>query len=184
MGGENLEAADSAIETLEPDRPEIPQFEHLAEELARSGGDHNSPGGGNFLQPRSQVRRFADHSLLARRALADEIAHDHEARRDPNPRCKRLPGWCAEPLDRLNDRQARLYGALGIILACTWPTEIGQHPVTHQLGKLPADACDLTCNSVLICVQDSRMSSGSRWDESAVDPTRSTNMTVSCRRSA
>ena len=37
------------------------------------------PGAGQRLQPRRQVRRLADHRLLAGRAFADEIAdHDHD----------------------------------------------------------------------------------------------------------
>ena len=86
-------------EALEPGRPELAQLEHPAEQPARAVGDHDRAGRGRRLQPRGEVRGLADHRLLPRRALADQVADDHEAGRDADPRRERLarPAWRARP---------------------------------------------------------------------------------------
>ena len=106
------------------------------------------------MQPRRQVRGLADHRLLPGRTLADEVAHDHKAGRDADPRRERLPVRRGEPADRLDDRQARPHGALGLVLVRAGPAEVGQHAVTHQLGHVPVDARDLAGDRVLVGAQD------------------------------
>ena len=141
-------------EALEPGRAELAQLEHLAQEPARAVRDHHGAGRGRLLQPRRQVRGLADHRLLAGRALADEVAHDHEAGRDADPRRERLPGRRGEPADGLGDRQARPHGALGLVLVRPGPAEVGQHAVAHQLGDVPVEARDLARDRVLVGAQD------------------------------
>ena len=141
-------------------------------------------GRGRLLQPGGQVRRLADHRLLPGRALADEVAHDHEAGRDPDPRRERLPGRGGEPGDGLDDRQAGPHGALGLVLVRPGPAEVGQHAVAHELGDVPVEARDLARDRVLVGAQDLAHLLRVEPAESAVEPTRSTNITVSCRRSA
>ena len=47
---------------------------------------------GQGLQPRRQVRRVADHRLLARRAFADQLADDHRAGGDADTGRERPAG--------------------------------------------------------------------------------------------
>ena len=52
---------------------------------------------GERLQPGREVRGLADHRLLPRRALADQVADHDEAGRDPDPRRERLARRRGEP---------------------------------------------------------------------------------------
>ena len=80
---------------------------------------------------------------------------------------------------------ARPHRALGVILVRLRIAEINQHAVTHVFGDKPAEAAhgvgDSTADSAEMT---SRRSSGSMRAESAVEPTRSQNITVTWRRSA
>ena len=62
--------------------------------------------------------------------------------------------------------------------------EIDEHAVAHVLRDEPAKALHGLGDAVLIGGDDLRRSSGSMRAESAVEPTRSENITVSWRRSA
>ena len=113
-----------------------------------------APGVGRLLQPRRQVRRLAHHRLLAGRAFADEVPHDHEAGRDADPRSERLSGRRGQLADGLGNRQTRLHGALRLILVRPRPAEIGEHAIAHELGDVTLETSDLTRHGVLIGAQD------------------------------
>ena len=151
---ENLEAAHRTSEAFERSRPERAQREHLTQEPARAIRDHHGAGHGRLLQPRREVRRLADHRLLARRALTDEFAHDHEAGRDPDSRRERLSGRSGEPANGRGNRHTRSHGTLGVVLVRAGPAEVGQHAVPHQLRHMPIDARDLAVDRVLVSAQD------------------------------
>ena len=72
---------------------EVDELEHACRAGAASVGDDDRAGLGQLLQARRQVRGLADHRLLARRTLADEVADHHEPGRDrrPAPRAARCP---------------------------------------------------------------------------------------------
>ena len=57
-------------------------------------------------------------------------------------------------------------------------------PVAHVLGDKAVKAANGLGNAAVIRADQSRRSSGSSREASAVEPTRSQNITVSCRRSA
>src|SRR5947199_10646014 len=73
---------------------------------------------------------------------------------------------------------------LGIVFMRLWIPEIDQDPVAHiardEAREAPYDLGHLAIISAPI---RSRRSSGSRRTDNAVEPTRSQNITVSCRRS-
>ena len=83
-GGERLGEAPQAL------RAEVGQLEQAAQEPARRLADDHAARLRERLEPCREVRRLADHRLLLRRALADQIADHHEARRDPDPGGERL----------------------------------------------------------------------------------------------
>ena len=62
--------------------------------------------------------------------------------------------------------------------------EINQHAVAHILGDKAAKPADGVGDAAVIGTDDLARSSGSNRVDSGVEPTRSQNITVSCRRSA
>jgi hypothetical protein len=73
------------LNALEPLRPESLQAEQAADQAPGSVGHDHAAGLGQGLEAGGQVRRLADDGLLARRAFADQLAHDHEPGRDTDP---------------------------------------------------------------------------------------------------
>ena len=82
---------------LDLDRAEILVVEQPAGQPPRARRDHHRPRLGQRLQPRREVRRLADHRLLLRRALADQIADHHEPGGDPDPHLQRRPRAVSSP---------------------------------------------------------------------------------------
>src|SRR6185312_451760 len=63
-------------EALELVAAEAGALEELADELPRARADHHGARLGQRLEPRGEVRRLADHALLAPGALAEQVADD------------------------------------------------------------------------------------------------------------
>ena len=178
-GGERLG------EALEALRAEVGQLEQPADQPARRLADHHAARRRERLQPRREVRRLADHGLLLGRALADQLADHDQAGRDADPGRQRLARRrrpaAASAVDQ---RQPGPDRPLGVVLVRLRPAEIGEHAVAHVLGDVAAPALDHLGAGVLIGADHPPMSSGSSRAASSVEPTRSQNSTVSCRRSA
>ena len=83
-------------EALEALRAEVGQLEQPADQPARRLADDHAARRRERLQPRREVRRLADHGLLLRRALADQLADHDQAGRDADPRRQRLAAGVAE----------------------------------------------------------------------------------------
>ncbi len=66
-------------------RRERRQLERGADQLPRGLGDHHLARLGHALQPGRQVGRLADHGLLLRRSLADQLADHDEPGGDADP---------------------------------------------------------------------------------------------------
>jgi hypothetical protein len=69
-------------EALDGVLAEVAQAEAIAEQPPRHRAHNDAAALGEALQPRGQIRRVADDRPLLRRALAHEVADDHEASRD------------------------------------------------------------------------------------------------------
>ena len=132
------------------DRAEIGVFEQPAGQPPRARRDHHRAGLGQRLQPRREIRRLADHRLLLRRALANQIADDHQPGADPDPHLQRRPRRRVEPGHLLHELQRRAHRALGIVLVGPRIAEISQHPVAHVLGDKAAAAPDHLGNAAMI----------------------------------
>jgi len=76
------------------------------------------------------------------------------------------------------------HGALCVIFMGLRIPEIHEDPIAHILRYKTADALHRFCDARLIADMTSRKSSGSMRADSAVEPTRSENITVTWRRSA
>ena len=85
-------------EALHLDGAEIAVLEEIADQPPRARGDDDRVRLGQGLQPGGEVRGFADDRLLLRRALADQIADDHQPGRNPDARLE-LGGFDIEAND-------------------------------------------------------------------------------------
>jgi hypothetical protein len=119
------EGPDRLADALELVLAKVREREPRPEQPPRRIGDHDVAGRRNPLQARRKVRCVADHGLLLRGTLADQIAHDHEAGRYRDPRGQRLARRVAQLPDRRRDRQPGPDRALGLVLMRARPAEIG-----------------------------------------------------------
>ena len=143
------------------------------------------PGVGQRLQAGGEVGRLADHRLLLRRSPSP-IRSPTTTRPVAIP-TRAASGWPAgrrESGHRLDDREPGAHRPLGVVLMRLRPAEIGQHAVAHELGDVALEARDPPAQRVLVGAHDVAHVLGVEAAESAVEPTRSTNITVSWRRSA
>ena len=136
----DLEHRDRFGEPLERLGPEVGQREQAADQAPGARGDHHRAGFGERLEPRREVRGLAEHRLLLRGALPDELAHQHLAGRDADPRRERHVAADGELGDRFGQLQTGTHGALGIVLVRARKAEVGEHPVAQEAGDVPAPA--------------------------------------------
>jgi hypothetical protein len=80
---------------------------------------------------------LADHAAFLRRTLADQVANHDDAAGDAEPHRERPRQ--VQDADRIDDRKARPYRALRVILVRLRITEIDQHPVAHVFGDKAAE---------------------------------------------
>ena len=129
-------------DALEVLGPEVLQLEEVAEKPARALGDDDHVRLGDPLQPRREVRRLADDAALLRLPRADEVADDDQPSRDPDAHLQRRTGHSDELRRRLDDGQAGLHGAFGVVFVGLRITKIGEHAVAHIFGDKAAVALD------------------------------------------
>src|SRR6516225_289726 len=120
-------------DALDLDRAEIAIVEQIADQTARARGDDDSVRLGQSLQTGSEVGCLAHDQLFLRRALADQIANDHEPGGDADARLQR-DGTDIEAADRIDNAQPRPDSMLCIILMRARVAEIDHDAVAHILG--------------------------------------------------
>ena len=147
-------------------------------------GNDDHPGLGRALEACGKVRRIAHHRLLLCRPFADKVADDHKAGGDADPSRHGLACGLGQSADRCYHCEPCPNRALGLVLVRPGPAEIGEHAIAHQLGGEASPLADLARHGILIGPQDIAHLLGIEPSDSAVEPTRSTNITVSWRRSA
>ena len=103
----------------------------------RGGGDQNRAGFSSRLHPRGDIGRVAENVGL----LAGARANHHRARIDPDP-CGELwmRGLFVELRDRVEDRETRTRGTLGVVVMCLGIAEVGHHAVAKILRDITAEA--------------------------------------------
>ena len=135
-------------ETLDVDHAQVRTLEQVADEAAGALGDDDAAGLGQGLQPGGQVRRLADHRLLASRTAAQEVADHRDAGRDADPDPERSTGHGrAQLAHRRHDIEAGADRPLGLVLVGLRPAEVGQHAVAHVLGDETAFLFDRPCDT-------------------------------------
>jgi hypothetical protein len=130
--------------------PEVAQPEQVADQAADSAGEDDLPGFRQSLQARRQVGGLADHRLLLRRALVDQIANHDKPGRDADADGEPL---CSTGLQAHHRRcyfQPRPHCPLGIVLMRPRIAEIGQHAVAHEFGDKAVIVSDDGGDRVLI----------------------------------
>ena len=123
-------------------------------EPARGFGDDNRVRLRQSLQPGGEMGRGPDEHLVLCRSFADEVAYHHEAGRDPDPRGQRLTIRSGQAAHRRRHGETSPDRSLGIVLVRVGPTEIGQHPVAHELGDVPVQTEDLVGHSIPVSPKD------------------------------
>ena len=96
--------------------------------------DQDRPWLGSSLDPRRDVRRFAEH--LAGGVYHDRAGLDADARGKLRRALAGVPG--VEVGKRALDRKRRAHGALGVVLLCLRIAEQGHQPVAELLQHMPA----------------------------------------------
>ncbi len=129
---------------------EIGEPEQVADEAAGGAGEDDLPGFRQSLQARREVGGLADHRLLLRRALADQIADDDKPGGDADADGEPLRSTGLQARHRRCYFQPRPHRPLGVVLMRPRIAEIGQHPVAHEFGDKAVIARDDAGNGVLI----------------------------------
>jgi hypothetical protein len=86
------------------------------------------------LQASGEVRCVADHRLLLRATLADEVAHHGDPGRDADPDLQGDISTRPQIRHGLNEREPGVDSLLCIVLMRLRITEIGKHAVAHISG--------------------------------------------------
>ena len=92
---------------------EILEVETPAQELPRALGDHDRVNFGDALQASGQVRRLADHDLLA---FSHRLAHHDEPRGDTDPDFQSHGALQRQPGDLFDHREPCSDGTFGVVL--------------------------------------------------------------------
>ena len=143
------------------------------------------PGSRQGLQPGGEVRASRRPPPPPAPRPRRRGHRPRPARGDPDPRRQWRARGCRQPADRRGDRQPGADRPLGLVLVGLRPAEVGEHAVAHELGDVarrnaPSRRPPRSGRRGLPRASPP----GRAARDSAVEPTRSTNITVSCRRSA
>jgi hypothetical protein len=87
--GQRAPGPDGVGQAVKRDRAEIGAVEQRPGQPPRGVVQHHRARPGQRLQPRREVGRLAHHAALARLALAQDLAHHHRPRGDPDARGER-----------------------------------------------------------------------------------------------
>ena len=135
------------------------------------------------MQARRQVRRLADDVALLRLAAADQFADHDQPGGDADAHLMAALADL-ERADRLDHRQRGAHGVFGVGLVRLGIAEIDQHAVAHVFGDEAVEARDHAGRAFVVGGDDVAQVFRIERVDSAVEPTRSQNITVSWRRSA
>jgi hypothetical protein len=124
-------------EALDAQRAELGEFEQPAHEPACRLADDDAARLSERLQPRCEVRRLADHRLLLRSTLADQIADHHLPGRDPEAR-RQSGAARGVASDRFGELESGADRALGVVLVRQRVAEIGEHASPIYLARWPS----------------------------------------------
>jgi hypothetical protein len=136
------------------------------------------------LEAGCQVRCLANRRVLLRDTFADQVTDDDDTRGDTDTGLKVHVGSGVQRADRVEDGEAGTHGPFCVIFVGCRVAEISQYAVAQVLRDHTTEVIDLVGTARLKAADDVALPSGSRSVESALDPTMSQNMIVSCRRSA
>jgi hypothetical protein len=114
---------------------QVPELEAQPDQPPGRLRDHHLAGRRQRLQSRRQVGGLADHRLLLRRPLADEVANHHETGGNAHPATERSAA-ALQPGHGRGDRYTRPDCPLGVVLVRSWPAEVSEHAIAHELGDI------------------------------------------------
>ena len=104
--------------------------------------DHHATRPGQSLQARRHVWCLANHRLLARCPLANEVTHHRLTGGDPHARLETNVRVSIKLGDRLHQRARRAHRPFGIVLVRLRPAEVGQDAIAQELGDVAFEPAD------------------------------------------
>jgi hypothetical protein len=141
---------DRLVEPLEIAAPEILELEQAAHQASTPRVDDDPARCGQRLQSGGPVRRLADHRLLLRSALADQVADHDQTGRDPGAHSQRRAVARAELSDPGGQIEPGPHRPLGVVFVRLRPAEIREHTVAHVLGDMAVPALHYFSAALLI----------------------------------
>src|SRR5215472_14255644 len=144
---EGLDRLGKALQRLPA---EVAQPEQIADQAASGASEDDLPGFRQSLQACGEVGGLADHRLLLRRALADQIADDDKPGGDADADGELLRSTGLQARHRRRYFEPGPHPPLGVVLMRPRIAEIDQHPIAHEFGDKPVIARDNAGNRVLI----------------------------------
>ncbi len=130
------------------------EIKHTAQELAGALRNHDLARPCEGLQTRGKIWSLANHRLLARCSLADQIPHHHQPGCDANPYLECHIAVLFEGADCGHEVQSGSNGPLGLILVGARVAKIGQHSVTQIFRDMALIAGDHLGDAVIIGPND------------------------------
>ena len=125
-------------QALQPTLAQVAVLEYAAcQAICRRGDDH-AVGRGQVLDPRSDVRRLADHILRA--VLVVRCADRDQAAGNADTDGERRPIARSVRRDRLDELETRANAAFGVILEGLRPAEVDQDAIAGIARDMPAKA--------------------------------------------
>ena len=128
--------------------PKVLKLEQVAHELPCAFSNYDAVRLCNALQACGKVRRLAYDGLLLRSAGPDQVADDHEPRRDADAR---LQGRVGLQSSHCRDQlQPCAHRALCVVLMGLRIAEVDQNAVAHVLRNEAAEALHGLSDALLI----------------------------------
>ncbi len=136
------------------DASEVFQSEHPLHQASRGIRNDDAVRRRERLESGGKGRGRADHRLLTRRTLADQVSDHGEPGGDPEARLQADARPRLKRADDLDHLETRAHGALGRVLLRRRIPEIGDQAVAGIFGDKPAEPVDDLGTGIKVRVHD------------------------------
>ena len=136
---------DRLVDSFHAPCPELLEHEEAFDQAARAVPDQHGARLGQRLQAGGDVRRLADHRHLVAELAGADVAGDYESGVDSDAHRDLHPGVAdlsVQRLHRLDDLQAGLDRAPGIVLVGTREAEVDENAVADVVADMAVEPSD------------------------------------------
>ena len=127
--------SDGFVDTFKLVQAKVAETEEIAEQATGKLGDYYGIRVDQRLHASCNVGGVPDHSMLPKFPLATAVADYHYTGGDANPHGEGFSSTSFEPRNSGDDIKPCSYRSLSIVLVCAGIAEIGQYPVSPEIGK-------------------------------------------------